>query len=52
MRRKVRCSVKTLVLGLDGTCAPLCEENFKQCMVGTISLYDAAGEGLETIYPA
>jgi len=26
------------------------EEGFKQCMVGTIALYDRAGERLETIY--
>jgi hypothetical protein len=47
-----RRAVKTLVLGLDGTCALFCEECFKQCMVGTITLYDAAGERLETIYLA
>ena len=47
-----RRAVKTLVLGLDGTCALFCEEGFKQCMVGTITLYDAAGERLETIYLA
>lgn len=45
-----RAEVKTAVLGLDGTCALFCEEGFKQCMVGTIALYDAAGERLETIY--
>jgi hypothetical protein len=42
--------VKTAVLGLDGTCALFCDEGFKQCMVGTIALYDAEGERLETIY--
>lgn len=42
--------VKTAVLGLDGACALFCEEGFKQCMVGTIALYDAEGERLETIY--
>jgi hypothetical protein len=42
--------VSSLVLGLDGTCALFCEEGFKQCMVGTITLYDGAGERLETIY--
>ena len=42
--------VKSLVLGLDGTCALFCEEGFKQCMVGTITLYGSAGERLETIY--
>lgn len=42
--------VGSAALSLDGTCALFCEEGFKQCMVGTISLYDPAGERLETIY--
>jgi len=42
--------VASVVLGLDGTCALFCEEGFKQCMVGTIALYDGEGERLETIY--
>lgn len=42
--------VASAVLGLDGTCALFCQEGFKQCMVGTIALYDRAGERLETIY--
>jgi hypothetical protein len=42
--------VASAVLGLDGTCALFCEEGFKQCMVGTIALYDKAGERLETLY--
>lgn len=40
----------SVVLGLDGTCALFCEEGFKQCMVGTVALYDGVGERLETIY--
>lgn len=47
-----RKNVHTLVLGLDGTCALFCKEGFKSCMVGTIALYDADGERLETIYLA
>lgn len=47
-----RKNVHTLVLGLDGTCALICKEGFKSCMVGTIALYDHAGERLETIYLA
>lgn len=43
-------AVASAVLGLDGTCALFCQEGFKQCMVGTIALYDRAGERLETIY--
>lgn len=42
--------VNSAALSLDGTCALFCEEGFKQCMVGTIALYDRAGERLETIY--
>jgi hypothetical protein len=42
--------VRSIVLGLDGTCALFCEEGFKQCMVGTVTLYDGGGERLETIY--
>jgi len=45
-----RKAVKTIVLSLDGTCALFCDEGFKQCMVGTITLYDHEGERLETIY--
>ncbi len=41
--------VAALVLGFDGTCALFCEEGFKQCMVGTIALYDRGGGRLETI---
>jgi hypothetical protein len=44
--------VASAVLGLDGTCALFCGEGFKQCMVGTISLYDKDCQRLETIYLA
>ena len=44
--------VKWIALGLDGTCGPLCEGSWKQVMVGTIVLYDSAGEVLEKIYLA
>jgi len=42
--------VRSVVLGLDGTCALFCKEGFKQCMVGTVALYNGEGERLETIY--
>jgi hypothetical protein len=48
--QSVPTEVASAVLGLDGTCALFCKEGFKQCMVGTIALYDKAGERLETIY--
>jgi hypothetical protein len=44
--------VGAIVLGIDGTCAPLCEGGWKQVMVGTITLCDKAGDKLETIYIA
>lgn len=47
-----RAEVKTAALSLDATCALFCDEGFKQCMVGTITLYDEAGERLETTYLA
>jgi hypothetical protein len=43
-------AVASAALSLDGTCALFCDEGFKQCMVGTIALYDSAGQRLETIY--
>lgn len=45
-----RAQVHTIVLSLDGTCALFCDDGFKECMVGTITLYDSEGERLETIY--
>ena len=42
-------TVATIGLGMDGTCAHLCEDGWKQVMVGTLTLYDEAGERLETI---
>jgi hypothetical protein len=35
---------------LDATCMLHCEEGWRQAMVGTISLYDAEGERLHTVY--
>jgi hypothetical protein len=42
--------VHTVAIGLDGTCLVLCEEGYRQAMVGTLSLYDRHGERLHTIY--
>lgn len=44
--------IPTISIGLDGTCMWLCQEGFRQAMVGTISLYDAAGERQHTTYIA
>jgi hypothetical protein len=42
--------IHTVAISLDGTCMLLCEEGYRQAMVGTISLYDRHGERLHTIY--
>src|SRR5512135_2777023 len=39
----------TVALSLDGTCAPMCEDGWRETMVGTISFYDSAGERQHTI---
>jgi hypothetical protein len=45
-------AVRTIGIGLDGTCALLVDEGSRQVMVGTLSVYDAAGERQHTIYVA
>lgn len=42
--------VKTISLGLDGTCMLMVEGEWRQAMVGTIALYDRMGERLHTTY--
>jgi hypothetical protein len=42
--------VATITLGLDGTCLLLCEDGWREAMVGTIGFYDKAGERQHTIY--
>jgi hypothetical protein len=42
----------TVALSLDGTCALMCEDGWRETMVGTISFYDGAGERQHTIYLA
>jgi hypothetical protein len=42
--------VRTIGIGLDGTCLLLVEGGYRQAMVGTISLYDRQGERLHTTY--
>jgi hypothetical protein len=49
---KLDVPVATIGMGLDGTCMFMTKEGNRQAMVGTISLYDAAGERLHTIYTA
>jgi hypothetical protein len=44
--------VKTILLGVDGTCALFCAEGYREVMVGTLALYDDDGERLHTTYVA
>jgi hypothetical protein len=43
---------KALVVYLDGTCGAICNEGYKQIMVGAIDMLDEEGHRLETIYVA
>jgi len=43
-------AVRVIATGMDGTTMPLVDENYKMAMVGTITLYDEAGERLSTEY--
>lgn len=42
--------IETVSVGLDGTCMLLCEEGWREAMVGTLALYDRKGERQHTIY--
>jgi hypothetical protein len=42
----------TVALSLDGTCTLMCEDGWRETMVGTISFYDRDGERQHTIYLA
>jgi hypothetical protein len=44
--------VKSIGVSLDGTCMILVQEGYREAMVGTIALYDEAGERLYTQYTA
>jgi len=44
--------VKSVSIGIDGTCMLTCEEGYRQAMVGTTALCDGDGTGLHTIYGA
>ena len=42
--------VATVAIGLDGTTVLLCEDQWREAMVGTVTLYDADGERRHTVY--
>jgi hypothetical protein len=42
----------TVAISLDGTCALMCEDGWREAMVGTLAFYDAEGERQHTIYLA
>ena len=44
--------IKTISIGLDGTCMLMCGGAYRQAMVGTIALYDEKGERQHTMYVA
>jgi hypothetical protein len=45
-------SVSSIGISLDGTCMLLCNDGYRQAMVGSVSLYDSEGERLYTRYTA
>ena len=47
---ELHADVMTIGIGVDGTCLLMCEDGWREAMVGTISLYDQAGERLHTTY--
>ena len=44
--------VKTVAVGVDGTCTLILDDGWRQVMVGTITFYDDEGERIDTIYVA
>jgi len=45
-------SIKTISIGLDGTCMPMGDTNWREAMCGTISLFDNNSKRIHTIYTA
>jgi hypothetical protein len=42
--------IETVSIGLDGTCMLLCNDSYREAMVGTISLYNKKRDRVHTIY--
>lgn len=49
---KLPTPIRTISIGVDGTCMLLVDDGHRQAMVGTISLFDREGERQHTIYVA
>lgn len=47
---KLPMAIKTVSIGVDGTCMLMCEDHYREAMVGTISLVDTEGERQHTTY--
>lgn len=47
---KLEATVQTVSIGLDGTCMLMCDDGWREAMVGTIALFDKDGERLHTTY--
>ncbi len=45
-------AVESVSIGMDGTCMLLCEDGYREAMVGTIAFHDRAGERKHTTYMA
>jgi hypothetical protein len=44
--------IRTISIGVDGTCALFADDGWRQVMVGTIAFYNQEAERLDTIYVA
>ena len=49
---KTEKEVAIIGIGLDGTCMPMGESNWREAMCGTFSFYDKEGNRIQTIYIA
>ncbi len=49
---KITKEVVTISVGIDGTCMPMGDVNWREAMCGTLSLYDKDGNRMHTIYVA
>lgn len=49
---ELKAPIASIAVGLDGTCLWLCEDGWREAMVGTIALYDPEGERQHTLYVA